>query len=87
MQSLQLLTVQLSDYLLPRFRPVIVALQCDNIQAGFTATGLVPYSPERVLDQLHAEYQTPSPQRRPRSNGSWAATTPHNITQLSSRQS
>jgi hypothetical protein len=58
------------------------ALHRENIQAGFAATGLVPYSPERVLAQLHAEYQTPSPQRRPRSNASWAAETPHNITQV-----
>src|SRR6266702_3188684 len=53
------------------------ALHQTNIQAGFAATGLVPYSPDRVLSQLHAEFQTPSPQRRPLSNASWAAETPH----------
>jgi len=37
------------------------ALYQNNIQAGFIATGLVPYSPNRVLAQLHAEYQTPPP--------------------------
>jgi hypothetical protein len=58
------------------------ALYQNNIQAGFAATGLVPYSPERVLVQLHTEYQAPLPQRRPRSNASWAAKTPHNITEL-----
>ena len=58
------------------------ALHQNNIQAGFAATGLVPYSPNRVLSQLHAEYQTPSPQHRPQSNASWAAKTPHNITEL-----
>jgi len=46
------------------------ALHRDNIQTGFAATGLVPYSPDHVLAQLHAEYQTPSPQRRPPSNAS-----------------
>jgi hypothetical protein len=58
------------------------ALHQDNIRAGFAATGLVPYSPDRVLSQLHAEYQTPSPQRCPPSNASWAAKTPHNIAEL-----
>ena len=32
------------------------ALHRDNIQEGFAATSLVPYSPDRVLVQLHAEY-------------------------------
>jgi len=59
-----------------------IALHQNNIQAGFAATGLVPYSPDRVLSQLHAEYQTPSPQRRPPSNASWVAKTPHNIAEL-----
>jgi hypothetical protein len=57
------------------------ALHQANIQAGFAATGLVPYSPEHVLAQLHAEYQTPSPPR-PGSKSSWTAETPHNIAQL-----
>jgi hypothetical protein len=56
------------------------ALHQNNIQAGFAATSLVPYSPDRVLSQLHAEYQTPPP--RPQSNASWAAETPHNIAEL-----
>ena len=58
------------------------ALHQNNILAGFAATSLVPYSPDRVLAQLHTEYQTPSPQHSPRSNASWAAETPHNITKL-----
>ena len=44
------------------------ALHQNNIQAGFAATGLVPYSPDRILAQLHTEYQTPSP--HPQSNAS-----------------
>ena len=47
-----------------------IALHQNNIQAGFVATSLLPYSPKRVLVQLHTEYQTPSPQRRPRLNAS-----------------
>ena len=43
---------------LPLYRQARQAvLHQNNIQAGFAATGLVPYSPERVLAQLHAEYQ------------------------------
>jgi len=38
-----------------------IALHQNNIRVGFAATGLVLYSPNRVLSQLHAEYQTPSP--------------------------
>ena len=55
------------------------ALHQNNIQAGFAATGLILYSPNRVLSQLHAEYQTPP---RPPLNASWAAKTPHNIAKL-----
>ena len=58
------------------------ALHQNNIQAGFAAAGLVPYDPDRVLSLLHTRYQTPSPQRRPPSNASWAAETPHNIAEL-----
>ena len=57
------------------------ALHQNNILAGFAATGLVPYSPDRVLAQLHTKYQTPSPQRL-QSNASWTAETPHNIAEL-----
>jgi hypothetical protein len=35
------------------------ALTQDNIQSGFRATGLVPYNPRRVLDNLPVS--TPSP--------------------------
>ena len=35
-----------------------VVLYRNNIQAGFAATGLVPYSPDRVLAQLYTEYWT-----------------------------
>ena len=58
------------------------ALHQNNIQVGFAAIGLVPYSPDRVLLQLHTKYQTLLPQRYPRLNASWAAETPHNISEL-----
>ena len=56
------------------------ALHQNNMQTGFAVTGLVPYDPDRVLAQLHTEYQTPPP--RSPSNASWAAETPHNIAEL-----
>ena len=37
------------------------ALHQGNIQVGFTATGLVPYNPDRVLLQLYTKYQMLSP--------------------------
>jgi len=37
------------------------ALHWNNIQAGFAATGLVPYDLDRVLLLLHTKYWTPSP--------------------------
>jgi hypothetical protein len=70
------------DFLLLYRQARQAALHCDNVQAGFAATGLVLYSPDHMLAQLHAEFKilSPSPLRQPPSNGSWAATTPHNIT-------
>jgi hypothetical protein len=59
-----------------------VALYQNNIQAGFAATGLVPYSPDRMLAELHTEFRTPSPQPCPASDASWVAETPHNVAEL-----
>ena len=58
------------------------ALHANNIRAGFSATGLIPYCPERVLSQLHVQYQTPSPQHCPPSNASWVTETLHNLIEL-----
>ncbi|CAI6270440.1 unnamed protein product [Periconia digitata] len=53
-----------------------------NIQAGFLATGLVPYSPERVLSSLPI-VRTPSPcQLVGNAEGQWTAETPHTVDQL-----
>jgi hypothetical protein len=42
---------------LPLYRQATqLALHQGNIQAGFAATGLVPYSSDRVLSRLYAEY-------------------------------
>jgi hypothetical protein len=47
-----------------------VALYRNNIQVGFAATDLVPYSPNRVLAQLHIEFRIPLPQPCPASDTS-----------------
>ena len=44
---------------LPLYRQVRqIVLHKNNIWAGFAATGLVLYSPNHVLAQLHVEFQT-----------------------------
>jgi len=57
------------------------ALHENNLRAGFAATGLVPYEPDRVLLLLNTQYRTPSPQLLPQEQA-WTSETPHNITQL-----
>jgi hypothetical protein len=47
----------------PEFLPLYrqarqTALYQNNMQAGFAATSLVPYNPDRVLSLLHAECHT-----------------------------
>ena len=58
------------------------ALYQGNIQVGFAATGLVLYSPNRVLVQLHTEYRTLLPQRYPQLTIFQAAETSHNVAKL-----
>jgi hypothetical protein len=50
----------------------------ENIQAGFQATGLLPYYPERVLSSLTV---TKTPSLRALSPD-WTAETPHTVSQL-----
>ena len=57
------------------------ALHENNLRAGFAATGLVPYNPDRVLSYLHAQYHTPSPQLLPQEQA-WTSEIPRDITQL-----
>jgi hypothetical protein len=59
-----------------------VALYRNNIQAGFAATGLVPYSLDRVLAQLHTEFRISLPQPCLALDTSWVAETPHNVAEL-----
>jgi hypothetical protein len=58
------------------------ALSASNVQAGFQATGLIPFSPERVLSSLTV-VRTPSPPQTDAGNTTtWTAETPHTTDQL-----
>jgi hypothetical protein len=58
----------------------IEALHERNILSSFTATGLIPYDPERVLSVLGVPVQTPSPQLVPQED--YTPATPHDIKAL-----
>ena len=51
-----------------------------NIQAGFAATGLVPYEPNRVLLALNPIVRTPSPV--PSAESAWESKTPRNLREM-----
>jgi hypothetical protein len=58
------------------------ALSDSNVKAGFQATGLIPFSPERVLSSLTV-VRTPSPpQTDAGESATWTAETPHTTDQL-----
>lgn len=53
-----------------------------NIKAGFKAAGLIPHSPERILESLTV-VRTPSPSEGVETEtASWIAETPHTVAQL-----
>jgi hypothetical protein len=58
------------------------ALHERNIKSGFSATGLVPYNPERVLSVLHAPIHTPSPQLQLTEATVYTTATPHTVAEL-----
>ena len=57
----------------------------ESIKNSFAASGLVPFCPERVLEQLNIQLKTPTPP------GSWPTNsepqTPHNLKQLGKQAS
>jgi hypothetical protein len=57
----------------------------DNIKSGFSATGLIPLNPDRVLSQLNIQLKTPTPPGS-RSTDS-IPKTPYNLTQLKKQES
>jgi hypothetical protein len=58
------------------------ALHRQNIQSGFSATGLVPHQPERVLSTLNAPVQTPTPPPPEQQLQAYTAITPRNVLDL-----
>jgi hypothetical protein len=61
-------------------RPKVFTEQ--NINAGFQATGLIPYCPDRVLSSLTVVRTTSPPATTVDSNIAWTAETPRTVTQL-----
>ena len=61
------------------------AFKMDNIKNGFMASGLVPYSPERVLAQLNIYLKTPTPPEIQSTNSD--PRIPHNLKQLEKQAS
>lgn len=67
-------------FIYQRIRTVVLSEQ--NIWSGFRATGLIPYSPERVLTCLTV-VRTPSPPGTAAGEAAaWTAETPRTTTQL-----
>jgi hypothetical protein len=70
------------DFLWIYSRIWLTALSDQNVRAGFQATGLIPFSPERVLTSLTV-VRTPSPpETRADRSGPWIAETPRTTEQL-----
>jgi hypothetical protein len=40
------------------------AFKAETIQNGFAATGLMPFDPDRVYQQLNIQLKTPTPPRK-----------------------
>jgi hypothetical protein len=57
-----------------------VSFTASSIQAGFAATGLVPYDPDRVLSTLGPVVRTPSPV--PSAESVWESKTPCNLREM-----
>lgn len=63
----------------------IEAFKPDTVKNGFEATGLVPFKPERVLEQLNIQLKTPTPPGSQSTN--LAPKTPYNFKQLEKQAS
>jgi len=74
------------DFLPAFYKAYNATITLSNIQAGFRATGLVPYDPEYVISQLDVKPSTPTP---PGSSTGlpqpWVSKTPNNPTEIESQ--
>ena len=74
-----------ADFLEAYYTAHIQSMGLANIQSSFTATGLVPYDPERVLSKLNTQFKTPTPPSTSYTNAPtqpWTFETPHDTAQL-----
>ena len=57
-----------------------------NIQGGFRGAGIVPFDPQRVIQELNIKLKTPTPPNsRPGTSHSWFSKTPNNPTEAFSQ--
>ncbi|KZL83982.1 transposase [Colletotrichum incanum] len=74
------------DFLPAFYKAYDAAMTKSNIQAGFRATGLVPYDPEYLISQLDTKLRTPTP---PGSSAglppAWVPKTPNNPIEITSQ--
>jgi hypothetical protein len=67
----------------------IEAFKAETIRNSFSATGLVPYDPNRVISKLNIRLHTPTPppSRGSESSSAWEPKTPSNYKQLQKQAS
>jgi predicted HTH domain antitoxin len=77
-------TIQKADFLDAYPAARMEAFKAQNIQSGFRATGIAPFEPDRVIQQLDIQLRTPTPpaSRSSNSGSSWILQTPSNPRQL-----
>ena len=74
---MQITHITKDDFLAAFLTAFNASITAKNIQAGFRATGLVPYDPESVVDRLDPKPNTPSPPiSRSGTPNSWVTKTP-----------
>lgn len=77
MMRMQITHITKDDFLAAFLEAFNTSITKKNIQAGFKATGLVPYDPESVIDRLDPKFNTPSPlNSRSGTPNSWVTKTP-----------
>ena len=78
--------VSKEDFLFAFYEAYTASITPDNIRAGFKASGLVPFDPERVISQLDivAIVRTPSPNPSLPTQ-TWQSKTPNNIKEATSQ--
>lgn len=77
MMRMQITHITKDDFLAAFLEAFNTSMTVTNVQAGFRATGLVPYDPESVIDRLDQRPYTPLPlNSRSETPNSWVTKTP-----------